>query len=108
DRLNAAIADLRGYVLGLKPIEASDRPLGESLALLAEQARSNALLDVEVDVSDEAASALDRARREAVYYIAADALGNVARHARARRASVHLFRQNGTVVLEIEDDGVGF
>ena len=108
DRLNAAIADLRGYVLGLKPIEASDRPLAESLALLAEQARSNALLEVDVDVSPEAADTLGRSRREAAYYIAADALANVARHARARRASVQLFRRDAKVVLEIADDGVGF
>src|SRR5438552_204591 len=31
DRLNAAIADLRNYVLGLRPIRGSDRPLRESL-----------------------------------------------------------------------------
>lgn len=108
DRLNAAIADLRGYVLGLKPVEASDRPLTESLALLAEQARSNALIDVELDVSEHAAARLDSARREAAYYIAADALGNIARHARARRAAVSLADSAGTVVLQISDDGVGF
>lgn len=108
DRLNAAIADLRGYVLGLKPVEASDQPLTDSLALLADQARSNALLDVSVNVSPDAAGALDRAGREATYYIAADALGNIARHARARRASVRLSRQDSKVVLEVADDGVGF
>jgi signal transduction histidine kinase len=108
DRLNAAIADLRGYVLGLRPIQASDQPLAESLALLAEQARSNALIDVDVDISPEAAERLDRARREAAYYIAADALGNIARHARARHASVQLFGKDGKVVLQIKDDGVGF
>ncbi len=108
DRLNAAIADLRGYVLGLRPIQASDQPLTESLALLADQARSNALIEVDVDVSPDAAARLDRARREAAYYIAADALGNVARHARARRASVRLFASDGRVVLQIADDGVGF
>ena len=108
DRLNAAIADLRGYVLGLRPVQASDRPLTESLTLLAEQARSNALIDVEINVSADAASTLDRGRREAAYYIAADALGNIARHARARHASVALTRQDGSVVLQITDDGVGF
>jgi len=108
DRLNAAIADLRGYVLGLKPVEASDQPLGDSLKLLAEQARSNALIEVDVNVSTEAADALGHARREAAYYIAADALGNIARHARARHAWVELFRRDGKVVLEIRDDGVGF
>ena len=108
DRLNAAIADLRGYVLGLRPVQASDHPLTESLAMLAEQARSNALLDVDVDVDADAAGALDRARREAAYYIAADALGNIARHARARHVLVHLYRRDGSVILEIADDGVGF
>jgi two-component system, NarL family, sensor histidine kinase DevS len=108
DRLNAAIADLRGYVLGLRPIQASDQPLTQSLALLADQARSNALIDVDIDVSSTAASSLDHARREAAYYIAADALGNIARHARARHASVALFENDGTVVLQITDDGVGF
>ena len=108
DRLNAAIADLRGYVLGLRPVQASDQPLAEALALLADQARSNALIDVDVDVSPAAAASLDRSRREAAYYIAADALGNIARHARARHASVRLFAEDGAVVLQIIDDGVGF
>lgn len=108
DRLNAAIADLRGYVLGLRPITATDRPLSESLTLLAEQARSNALIDVEVEIDEEPSRQLDRQRREAAYYIAADALGNVARHARARHAWVRLFARDGKVVIEIGDDGVGF
>jgi signal transduction histidine kinase len=108
DRLNAAIADLRSYVLGLRPIRGSDRPLTESLATLAEQTRSNALLDIEVAVTDAAAEALDSAGREATFYIAADALGNVARHARAQRASVRLYLRDSFVVLEITDNGVGF
>ena len=108
DRLNAAIADLRGYVLGLRQVQASDQPLTESLPLLADQAASNALIEVDVQVSPEAARRLDQPRREAAYYIAADALGNMARHARARRASVKLFDENGGVVLQIADDGVGF
>lgn len=108
DRLNAAIADLRGYVLGLRPVQATEQPLSESLALLAEQARSNALIDVDVEIAPDAAAKLDRARREAAYYIAADALGNIARHARARHATVRLFSNDGSVVLQITDDGVGF
>jgi signal transduction histidine kinase len=108
DRLNAAIADLRSYVLGLRPVRGSDRPLTESLRTLAEQARSNALLDVDVAVSAKAAEALDSAAREATFYIAADALGNVARHARAQRASLRLFLRDSHVVLEVTDNGVGF
>jgi signal transduction histidine kinase len=108
DRLNASIADLRSYVLGLRPIRGSDRPLTESLPTLAAQARSNALIEVDVAVAPEAAAALDGAGREAAFYIAADALGNVQRHARARRASLRLFLEDSFVVLEVGDDGVGF
>jgi signal transduction histidine kinase len=108
DRLNAAIADLRGYVVGLGAVQASDKPLTESLALLADQARSSARIDVELDVSPEAARRLSGIRREAAYYIAADALGNIARHARARHATVTLRGADGNVVLDITDDGVGF
>jgi signal transduction histidine kinase len=108
DRLNVAIADLRSYVLGLRPLRGSDRPLTESLHTLAEQTRSNALLDVDVAVSEVAAAALDRVGREAAFYIAADALANIARHARAQRASLRLSLEDSHVLLEITDDGVGF
>jgi len=108
DRLNAAIADLRSYVLGLRPIGGSDRPLRESLPTLAQHIASNALLDVDVRIDPEAEASLDRAAREAVFYVAADALGNVSRHARARHVVLALRNEKGAVVLEIQDDGVGF
>lgn len=108
DRLNAAIADLRNYVLGLRPIRGSDRSLGESLPRLAAQIGTNALLVVEADVEPEADASLDQDSREAVFYVAADALGNVARHARARHVRLSLRREADAVVLEIVDDGVGF
>lgn len=108
DRLNAAIADLRNYVLGLRPIRGSDRPLSESLPTLGSRIATNALLDVDVTVEPEAEASLDQAGREAVFYVAADALGNVARHARARHAGVSLRREGGTILLEVVDDGVGY
>jgi signal transduction histidine kinase len=108
DRLNAAIADLRNYVLGLRPIRGSDRPLSESLPTLGGRISTNALLNVDVTVEPAAEAGLDEAGREAVFYVAADALGNVARHARARNAGVSLRRENDSVLLEIVDDGVGY
>lgn len=108
DRLNAAIADLRSYVLGLRPVRGSDRPLRESLPMLAQQIGTNALLAVDVSVDAEAEAALDHAEREALFYVAADALGNVARHARARHVGVKVAREDRGVSLEVSDDGVGF
>jgi len=108
DRLNAAIADLRSYVLGLLPIRRLDRPLRESLPTLAAQIGTNALLVVDVAIEPGAEASLDEAAREAVFYVAADALGNVARHARARHAGLSLRRERDIVVLEVTDDGVGY
>jgi len=108
DRLNASIADLRSYMLGLRQVRGSDRPLTESLSTLAEQARANAFFDVDVSVAPEAAAALDVAGREAAFYIAADALANVVRHARASSVALRLFQDDARVVLEVGDDGVGF
>ena len=108
DRLNATIADLRNYVLGLRPIRGSDRSLVEALPTLGSQIATNALLDVDVRVDPEAEAGLDLPGREAVFYVAADALANVARHARARRAELSLRRDGEAVVLRVSDDGVGY
>jgi len=108
DRLNVAIADLRSYVLGLRPVRGSDRPLGESLPTLARQIATNARLEVDLRIDPETESELDGPAREAVFYVAADALGNVARHARAQHLVLVLRRDDDAVVLDIQDDGVGF
>lgn len=108
DRLNATIADLRSYVLGLAPVRASDRPLRESVAELCDQVASNALLEVVTEIGPDIDDGLDSATREAAFFVVADALANVARHARARSAGVRLSREGEALVVEIEDDGVGF
>jgi signal transduction histidine kinase len=43
----------------------------------------------------------------AAYYVASEALANVAKHAQASQIEVSLASRNGSVVLSIRDDGVG-
>jgi PAS domain S-box-containing protein len=43
-----------------------------------------------------------------LYRIVQEALTNVARHARARRVTVKLVRRGDTLLLTVQDDGVGF
>jgi signal transduction histidine kinase len=46
--------------------------------------------------------------QETLFRIAQEALGNVARHARARRVRVRLGREGDAACLQVEDDGQGF
>ena len=41
------------------------------------------------------------------YFVACEALANIVKHARASRALVTAVTQNGVLVVQVEDDGVG-
>jgi hypothetical protein len=45
--------------------------------------------------------------KTAAYYVVAESLTNVARYSRATKATVRLARQNGSALVEVEDDGIG-
>ena len=41
------------------------------------------------------------------YFVASEALANVVKHAQASKAAVRARREDGILVIEVEDDGVG-
>ena len=41
------------------------------------------------------------------YFVVAEALTNVARYSNASHAEVEIGRENGTLVVEVRDDGIG-
>jgi signal transduction histidine kinase len=43
----------------------------------------------------------------AAYYVACESLANVGKHAQASSVSVDVARANGSLVVEVVDDGVG-
>jgi signal transduction histidine kinase len=55
-----------------------------------------------------AASPLDRAAEIHLYRVLQEALNNVARHAKSSHAEVRFVLSQDAVVLEVEDDGIGF
>lgn len=46
--------------------------------------------------------------QEALFRVAQEALSNVARHARAHTVSVRIQQQDGSILLQVRDDGQGF
>ena len=99
-QLQEALAELRDLAHGLHPAVLSERGLAAALNGLA--ARSP--LPVELHVTRERATPAVEA---AIYFTVAEALTNVAKHARATRASVTIDVADGTLIAEIADDGIG-
>jgi Histidine kinase/Histidine kinase-, DNA gyrase B-, and HSP90-like ATPase len=101
DELAAALAELRELARGIHPVVLTDRGLAPALQGLADRAPLPVLVDVE---------AIGRPRphvEAAAYFVVAEALTNVARHAEAGEAHVEVRRRGEHLVVTVTDDGVG-
>jgi signal transduction histidine kinase len=101
EEAKAALADLRDVVRGFHPAILEDR--GLDAALSAVVARCPVPVRLDVDVPVRPSSTVE----SAAYYVVAEALTNVAKHASATRARVSIVRRGDRLVLDISDDGVG-
>ena len=103
EQTEAAVADVRRIVRGLRP------PMLEDLGLAAAlRAHADRLAPLEVEiVFSPALTALPAAVELALYRIATEALTNAVRHAHAHRCRVELRADGDEAVLEIADDGPG-
>jgi signal transduction histidine kinase len=69
----------------------------------------NALIETTTELSDDALSLLPGAAHGEFIQITREILSNIARHARASETRLAFaIREGSTVVLTVEDDGVGF
>ncbi|MFI6704963.1 GAF domain-containing sensor histidine kinase [Nonomuraea sp. NPDC050478] len=104
DDAETALADVRTLVDGLRP-PALDS-LGLAGALRAHAIRQPAGLRVDVQAPHDL-PALPAATEAAAYRIATEALANTRRHAGATRSWLRVEIADGTLRLEISDDGRG-
>jgi signal transduction histidine kinase len=98
--LAQAIEELRELARGIHPAVLTERGLPFALETLAGRAR------LPVDLAVPAAR-FPEPVEAALYYVAAEALTNAAKHAQASRLHVSVARDNGRVVLSVSDDGAG-
>jgi signal transduction histidine kinase len=99
--LDRALDELRELARGIHPSVLSDRGLDAALEALAHRAP----LPVELDLAE--GERLPERVESASYFVVAEALTNVVKYAKATHASVNLSRDNGHVMVEVSDDGVG-
>lgn len=97
----AAVNDLRQLARGIHPAVLTDRGLDAALSALA--ARSPAPVRVQVDLAERP----PRAVESVAYFVVAEALTNVAKHAGASRVDVVVTREADTLRVVVMDDGRG-
>jgi signal transduction histidine kinase len=97
----ASLGELRDVAHGLHPAIVSGHGLVIALESLAARAPVPVRLTVELE------GRVDEWLEVAAYYVVAESLTNVGKHAQATSVTIDVARANGEVVVEVVDNGVG-
>jgi signal transduction histidine kinase len=96
-----SLDELRDVARGIHPAVLS----GHGLHVALESVAARAPVPVHLAVKIE--GRLDERLEVVAYYVVSESLVNIARHAHATRATVDVARENGQMVVEVVDDGIG-
>jgi PAS domain S-box-containing protein len=100
-QLEQALDELRELARGIHPAILSDGGLAPALSALAHRA------PVPVEITDVPGGRLPEPVEAAAYYLIAEAITNVAKHAHASHVAVSVRRDDGRLLVHVADDGVG-
>ncbi|MGZ4187352.1 MAG: sensor histidine kinase [Solirubrobacteraceae bacterium] len=100
EHTTAAIDELRELAHGIHPALLTTRGLAAAVESLADRAP----VSVRIEIPEERYPA---SVESAAYFVVAEALTNVAKYARASAARVAVTHRSDSLVIEVEDDGVG-
>jgi signal transduction histidine kinase len=100
DELAATQRELEDLARGIHPRVLTDHGLNAALTSLTTRYVGPVQLITPT-------ARLSPAVEAAVYFLCAEALTNVAKHALATRASINIIRADGRIIATIDDDGVG-
>ena len=108
EALDGAIAEtrdtlheLRALSQGIAPPILTDRGLNAALSALA----MRCTIPVEVDLNGD--ERFDATVENTIYFVAAEALTNIAKHSRAAKATLKLKKQDSALMVTIGDNGDG-
>jgi signal transduction histidine kinase len=93
--------ELREVSRGIHPTILTEAGLGPALRALAR--RSDIPIEVDVSLDQRLPAPIETA----AYYIASEALTNVAKHAHAKIVQLIAANENGILTLAVHDDGIG-
>jgi len=99
--LRQAIDELRELARGIHPAILTEEGLPAAVESLADRS------SLPVGVVSDFDARLPEPVETAAYFVVSESLANITKHAHASRARVELSRCNGTLRVEVRDDGVG-
>jgi len=99
--LRQAIAELRELARGIHPAILTEEGLPAAVEALAD--RSALPVRVRADFDERLPAPIEAT----AYFMVAESLANVTKHARASGARIELSRCNGRLRVEVTDDGIG-
>ncbi len=101
DEASAAIAELRDLARGIAPPVLADRGLGAAVEALGRRSAIPVGIDVEIDRRPPSVI------ENAAYFVVAESLTNVAKHAPEATAQVNVRLDDRLLTVEVADDGAG-
>jgi signal transduction histidine kinase len=102
EELEGAIEDLRELARGLHPPLLAQRGLAAAVRAGAARSSMPVALDLQIDELT-----LPKAVEAAAYYVCAEAVTNVVKHAQASQVWVSIACEGSDLVVVVRDDGVG-
>jgi signal transduction histidine kinase len=100
--------EVRHVLFTLRPLILESQGLVSALRQLADKTGSLSGHEVVLDIDDAAVDGMDTGSQGLVFFVAEEAVNNARKHAEAEHIWVRMRREGNALVMEIEDDGVGF
>ncbi len=107
--IESEIDGLTGLIAELRPASLDEIGLVAALGALAERKEREGGIEIKLRAAlDDGTDRLPAEIESAIYRLVQESLNNVVKHARASRAEVSLWREEGWVGMRVRDDGPGF
>jgi len=106
--LNQTIRDLRSYILDLKPRQLGTEGLLSGIKRLITEYKANTFAEAELVEPDFDLNELTQTQTLTLFHVCQESLANAAKHAKAKKVQITLWMTKERILLEINDDGVGF
>jgi len=106
--IDAGIAEMRRIIAGLRPSILDDLGLSAALQKYIMRLQEETPFNIHIELEETGIPPLTTEAETALFRISQEALNNVVKHSRCRRARVTIGVEDGELFLRVEDDGVGF